>query len=403
MTATRQPAVRYGSEQLDELLARIAEGAAERERTGTAPFEQIGWLKEAGFGALRIPVEEGGGGASVREFFDVLMRLSHADSNVGHLLRAHFGTVEDQLISGDAERRALWVERVVGGALIGNGNNELTTRHAGDFAKATTLTPAGDGGFLLNGTKYYSTGTLYSDYTFVTAVTPDGMPAFVLVPTDRDGVTVEDDWDGFGQRLTATGTTRLVDVAVAPDEAFLPPADLSGLPRWHLGPFYQHYLNAVIAGNIRSVLDDAVTLVQGRRRSFTHGSADLPREDPVLLEVIGEISADAAAAEAIVLQTADALGAIGDSVVGGLPDDDVIHAAALRASEAQVAIDELGLRSANLLFEVGGASAVKQGVNLDRHWRNIRTVASHNPARFKNRAIAAWLVNGERLPDNTYF
>jgi alkylation response protein AidB-like acyl-CoA dehydrogenase len=175
------------------------------------------------------------------------------------------------------------------------------------------------------------------------------------------------------------------------------------VPRWQLGPFYQHWLNAVIAGNIQSVLDDAVALIQSRKRSFTHGSADLPKDDPVLLEVVGEIAANAAAAEAIVLETADALGAIGESVVDGVPSDDVIHEAALRASQAQVVIDELGLASANLLFDVGGASATRRGLNLDRHWRNIRTVASHNPARFKNRAIGALLVNGDRLPDNTYF
>jgi alkylation response protein AidB-like acyl-CoA dehydrogenase len=147
------------------------------------------------------------------------------------------------------------------------------------------------------------------------------------------------------------------------------------------------------------VLDDTVGLVGGRTRSFTHGSADLPREDPVLLEVVGEISANVAAAEAIVRETADVIARIGEAP----GDDDVIHEAALRASEAQVAIDALGLSSADLLFEVGGASATRQGANLDRHWRNIRTVASHNPARFKNRAIGDLLVNGARLPDNTYF
>jgi alkylation response protein AidB-like acyl-CoA dehydrogenase len=381
-----------------ELLERIAAGAPERERELRAPYAEVALLREAGVGALRLPVERGGAGATLRELFEAVMALSHADTNIGHLLRAHFGMVEDFLLQPDSAGRDAWLERVARGALIGVGNNELIDRHAGDFAKATTFTPDGDG-WLLSGTKYYSTGTLFCDYAFVTGVTPDGTPAFALIPTDRDGVTLEDDWDGIGQRLTASGTTRFAAVRVEADEVTLPPADLTGLPRWHLGPFYQHYLNAVIAGNLRSVRDDAVALLRGRRRSFTHGSAEVPREDPVLLEVVGEISANAAAAEAIVLETADALEAVG---VGGL-DDDVIHEAALRASQAQVAIDALGLTSADLLFEAGSASAVRRERDLDRHWRNIRTVASHNPARFKNRAIGALLVNGERLPDNTYF
>jgi alkylation response protein AidB-like acyl-CoA dehydrogenase len=380
-----------------ELLERIAAGAAERERERRAPHAEVQLLREAGVGALRVPADEGGAGASLPALFEVVMDLSHADTNIGHLLRAHFGAVEDILLWPDGAGRRTWIERIVAGAIIGVGNNELVALHAGDLRKTTTLTPDGDG-WILQGTKFYSTGTLYSDWSFVTAVTPEGTPAFAFVPTDREGVTVEDDWDGFGQRLTASGTTRFDGVRVHADEVMLPPADAGG-PRWHLGPFYQHYLNAVVAGNLRSVLDDAIALVAGRTRSFTHGSADLPREDPVLLEVVGEISANVAAAEALIRETAGVIARIGEAP----GDDDVIHEAALRASQAQVAVDALGLSSADLLFEVGGASATRQGADLDRHWRNIRTIASHNPARFKNRAIGDLLVNGARLPDNTYF
>ncbi|GAA1604956.1 acyl-CoA dehydrogenase family protein [Actinoplanes couchii] len=369
------------------LIARIAEGAAHREAEGIAPFEQIAWIKQARLGAHRLPVAEGGAGASVRDLFDLVVRLSHADSNIGHLLRAHFGTVEDILTWPDSPRRQRWIARVAAGELFGNGNNELGAKHAGDYGKSTTFTPDGDE-YVVEGAKYYSTGTLYADHTFVTGVTDTGVPVSALLTLGAGGITVEDDWDGFGQSLTATGTTRFEGARVTAGEVAFPPEDYD---RWHLGPFYQHYLNAVVAGNLRSVLDDAVALIRSRRRSFTHGSADLPKDDPVLQEVVGEIAALSAAATAIVLETADVLA--GDDV----------HEAALRASQAQVVLHDLGLRAATALFEVGGASAVKRSANLDRHWRNIRTVVSHNPVRFKNRAIGDLLVNGETLPDNTYF
>lgn len=391
-----------GSPELAELLDRIAVGAADREASGTPPFEQVAWIKEARLGAYRVPVAEGGGGAGVRDLFDLVVRLSHADSNIGHLLRAHFGTVEDVLLWPVSPRRDRWLARIVAGELFGNGNNELGATHAGDFAKSTTFTPDGEE-YVVEGTKYYSTGTLYADHTFVTGVTADGIPVQALLSLDTDGITVEDDWDGFGQSLTATGTTRFAGARVSAEDVTLPPADLSSIPRWHLGPLYQHYLNAVVAGNVQSVLDDAVALLRGRSRSFTHGSADVPREDPVLLEVVGEISALASAAAAVVGETADVLARIPASVVDGRTDDDTVHEAALRASMAQVVVHDLGLRAATLLFEVGGASAVKRSANLDRHWRNIRTVVSHNPVRFKNRAVGDLLVNGATLPDNTYF
>ena len=63
-------------------------------------------------------------------------------------------------------------------------------------------------GYRLDGEKFYSTGTLFSDYLTVTATTDhDSVATVVFVPTDRTGVKLIDDWDGFGQRRTGTGTT----------------------------------------------------------------------------------------------------------------------------------------------------------------------------------------------------
>lgn len=67
---------------------------------------------------------------------------------------------------------------------------------------------------------------------------------------ERDGVTLEDDWDGIGQRLTATGTTCLDDVRVAAEEVILhrpkPPEGEPPDPSY-VGVFLQLYLTAVIA------------------------------------------------------------------------------------------------------------------------------------------------------------
>ncbi len=41
---------------------RIAAGALRRERKRELPFEEIGWLKQSGFTALRVPVDYGGAG-----------------------------------------------------------------------------------------------------------------------------------------------------------------------------------------------------------------------------------------------------------------------------------------------------------------------------------------------------
>ncbi len=388
---------------VDAVLATIAEGAAERERDRVPPHDAVRLIARSGLGAVRLPRAAGGAGWSARELFAFLVRLAAADSNVAQILRAHYHFVEARLAAADPAERERWLPVVAAGALFGNGTVERTTREL--FGFETTLTPQGDG-YVLDGTKYYSTGSLYADHVAVMAVLPDGSVAAAIVPVERTGVTLEDDWDGMGQRLTASGTSRFERVRVAADEV-LPTTvgDEDAAPR---GAFLQLYLAAVQAGIVRNVVEDAIALVRRRTRTFSHGAGELPADDPLIQEVVGRLAADAFAAEAIVLAAADALdeaarrprGAPGPA---GPPDPDALHEASLQAAHAQVVVGELAMRAAQRLFDAGGASATSREANLDRHWRNARTLASHNPASFKARAIGDLLVNGRRLPANGFF
>jgi len=397
------PAIRPGSPELKALLARIALGAEERERELKPPFEVIGWIKEAGLGRLRIPVEDGGGGASVRELFETVIALAEADSNVAHILRTHYWFVEQQVIAPDPEARARAFALLNSGALVGNGFSEQSKRPVGLYFD-TAFTPDPDGGYRLNGTKYYSTGTLYSDYTQIWAAAPNGRIAGGVVPIDREGVTIEDDWDGFGQRLTATGTTRLDNVHVAEDEYYDIGEPDGPLPPSYYGAFLQLYLQAVTTGVLRSVRNDAVALTKRRKRNFSHAATpQAPSEDRQVLQVVGEIAADAFAAEAITLLAAERIQDAVDSVVDGTPTEETATAAQLAAAEAKVAVDHFSYATATKLFDVGGASATQAAYNLDRHWRNARTISTHNPTFLKASAIGDHIVNGASFPANAYF
>jgi alkylation response protein AidB-like acyl-CoA dehydrogenase len=402
-TLTSTPAIRPGSDELTELLARISVGAEERERELKAPFEAIGWIKQAGLGRLRIPVEEGGGGASLRELFATVIALAEADSNVAHILRTHYWFVEQQLVSADSDARSRGIALLNSGALVGNGFSEQSKHPVGLYFD-TAFTPDSSGGYRLNGAKYYSTGTLYSDYTQIWAAAPDGRIAGAVIPIDRDGVTIEDDWDGFGQRLTATGTTRLSDVHVAESEYFDLGEPDGEQPPTYNGAFLQLYLQAVTAGVLRSVRNDAVALAKRRARNFSHAAVpQRPSDDRQVLQVVGEIAANAFAAEAIVLVAAEHLQEAYDSVVDGAPTPEAAEAAQLAAAEAKVAVDSFSYATAAKLFDVGGASATQSIYNLDRHWRNVRTISTHNPTFLKSSAIGDNLANGASFPANAYF
>ena len=269
---------------------------------------------------------------------------------------------------------------------------------------SVTLTASTDGNdFRLTGTKFYSTGTLFADWTSIIAAGPDDRSVQVTVPVDREGVTLLDDWDGFGQRLTGTGTTKLQDVRVSVDEFadFESPTG-EAVPTYQ-GAFFQLYLQALTAGVLACVADDAVDLVRGRKRSFSHAAAAQPAQDPQVLQVVGEISADAFAATVIVLAAAEALQHASDSVTEGRPTPEAALGASLAAAKAKVAIDRFSYATAARLFDAGGASATQAVRNLDRHWRNVRTISTHNPTFLKATAIGDFLVNGTEPPRNGYF
>ena len=61
-------------------------------------------------------------------------------------------------------------------------------------------------------------------------------------------------------------------------------------------------------------------------------------------------------------------------------------------------VTSLVLDATTILFDALGASAVKEGLGLDRYWRNARTIASHNPRIYRERTVGAFAVNGAVPP-----
>jgi alkylation response protein AidB-like acyl-CoA dehydrogenase len=279
----------------------------------------------------------------------------------------------------------------------------------------TTLTPSGDG-HILHGKKYYVTGSMYCDWVRVHASNPDGGTVICVVPTDRAGVILNDDWDGIGQRFTGSGTGIFDQVAVpeadvlhtasafaASDKPSEDDPEALAIDAYIVGQQVQLILTAIIAGIMRNIAADAAEHLRGRSRTYSHASAETGPQDPLLQDIVGRIASLAMAAESVILAAGDALDAAAASVASGTPELDVVHQGSIIAAQAKVVIDEMAPRAATMLFDIGGSSAVKQSANLDRHWRNARTLASHNPTPYKARAVGDYLLNGTLLPTNGFF
>ena len=68
----------------------------------------------------------------------------------------------------------------------------------------------------------------------------------------------------------------------------------------------------------------------------------------------------------------------------GTATPDLYDAADVATFSAQGQVIDLVLGLTTELFEVGGSSAVTERYRLDRHWRNARTLASHNPVIYRS-------------------
>ncbi|WP_295542154.1 acyl-CoA dehydrogenase family protein [uncultured Pseudacidovorax sp.] len=376
------------------IFQQIAEAAPQREHERRLAHDAIDALRQAGFGALRVPRAHGGLGATPEQLFDLLIELAEADSNLPQALRAHFGFVERLQAEIDAERRVPWLRRVADGALFGNATTEAGE---GTLGRLQTRLFRENGRWLLEGEKFYSTGTLYADWVSVTAQREGNEPGayrtLAVVRTDAAGVERLDDWRGFGQRLTASGTTRLHRVEV-PEENILefPAREATSLPA-----VFQLFHVATLAGIAWAIVRDATVFVQGRKRVFSHGSGTAPREYPLVQQVIGQLEATAYLARLAVQDVARALGDIDRLRQAGQPvPEAALVDVELRATKAQVVTTDAVLQAATRLFDVGGATALQEDRRLDRHWRNARTLASHNPVIYKARVLGDHTLNASR-------
>lgn len=377
------------SARFQPIFDDIAAGALDRELQRTLPFAEIRRLNAAGFGTLRVPAEHGGPGATIETLTRLLIDLAQADSNVAHQYRSHFGFLDSLRFQPETIQR-VWYPRILAGATVGNASTEKGGNALGRLNTVIVETPRGAE---LNGRKFYTTGTIFADYTRVSAAV-DGRDGrrFAVVPTDAPGVTVIDDWDGFGQRLTGTGTAVFEGVEVEP--AGLIDRIPGSSDAVHEAAFFQLILLAVLSGIAHAARRDAAELVAGRARTFNTGSGLPFRDDPLIQEAVGRIAAKAYSAEAIVVQTARVLDAGVAATAGNAPAPDEVQYSEVAVEHAQVTVPDLALGAAQELFLTVGASATSTSRALDRHWRNAQTVATHNPIAFRARALGDYWING---------
>lgn len=381
------------AEQYKPLFDDIARGERARETGRHLPLIPLRQLSDHGLGALTVPTSAGGEGANYETTFRLLMDLAAVDANLAHMWRSHLAFVEYLKIIPDEKTQQQWWKRVRAGEL---GGSALSSHHNQDSAHDTVISRDQAGVLRINGDKYYTTGTLASDWTIVNATVEEDLAQAILRRRRRGGasgltladiteclaiirvrqprVQVKDDWDGFGQRMTATGTLAMKDAGV---EMLLETTSA----RSPVPIFHEASLAALLAGVGQAALRDGVAQMRERTRVFNTSIGNIPRSDSQMLGIIGELSAQLGAAEELV------------RAIGREFDAQRLDQVVLAAQRASVMVPKFVLEICTRIFDTLGASSTSTSWELDRHWRNARTLASHDPAVFKERMLGDWEVN----------
>jgi SfnB family sulfur acquisition oxidoreductase len=377
-----------------DLAAELALGAAERDAERVLPAAELDALSASGLLAVTVPAEHGGADLSTRVVAEVYRRLASGDPSVAQIPHSHFVYVNALRHQGTEDQQAFFFGEVMRGRRFGNAQSETGTRHVREHR--TTLTPARDG-WVLNGVKGYSTGALFADWIPVLAhLDVDGPMVVAWVERGAPGLGVVDDWDGMGQRTTASGTVRLQDVAVAADR--VTPYHLTFEGPQTYGAFAQLLHAALDAGIARTALTDAAAFVKSKSRPYPDAGVERAADDPLVVHAFGQMELQVRAAEALLAEAARAVdAATALERRGDLTEESAALAslavAAARASSTQASVD-VGSR----LFEVAGTRSALASLNLDRHWRNARTHTLHDPAAWKVQHLGRYAVDGTFPP-----
>ena len=375
------------------LAGEIRTGSSLRDRQRILPYDEIEQIAQSGILGVTVPTEYGGADISNPFLAEVLAILSEADSSIGQIPQNHFYILEVLRLAGSEEQKRYFFTRALSGDHFANALAEKNVEAAGIIT--TRLAPDGVG-YRISGQKYYSTGALFADWIAVFAQDDQDRLVMAIVPRDTEGLVITDDWAGFGQRTTASGTVTIdnvyvsADSVIAHDKAFEQPATLGSLG--------QLLHAAVDLGIARAAFADMIEFVKTRSRGNRNLDLESTSADPLAIAKTGSIAVKIEAAAAMIERAGRKV-----DVAQVSPSASSASDASLAVAAAKILTTEAALEAANALFELAGTSATNEDLNLDRHWRNARTHTVHDPVRWKYHAIGDFHLNGKLPRPNGQF
>jgi alkylation response protein AidB-like acyl-CoA dehydrogenase len=293
--------------QCRALAADFATRSAAHDRDASHPIENYDRLREAGFLALTIAKEWGGGGASFLDHTIAYEALGQGCPSTALAFNMHASVVMPLLESGEvsAETKQRLVDLVVRKRqlLAGNFSEPVTTSLIGERplkARARRV----QGGYRITGRKMFASMLEAADYVLVMAypdeATRPSAAIILLLPRVAEGRSVDPNWDVLGMRATRSDSLVL-------DECFVP-ENAAVFRSDDTRPFRQAYLNwfwgsytPVYLGVAQAAFDELRRVVHARQ---PEGYAQPLAYHPDVRRHVAEMSADLEAARLITYRSA---------------------------------------------------------------------------------------------------
>ncbi|KAA5845378.1 SfnB family sulfur acquisition oxidoreductase [Pseudomonas chlororaphis] len=396
MTLSQHVAVITSDEQALIVASDLAEDfkrdSALRDRERRLPHPELEAFSRSGLWGISVPREYGGAGVSNVTLAKVIALIAQADGSLGQIPQNHFYALEVLRVNGSAAQKKRLYAEVLAGQRFGNALAELGTKTAHD--RTTRLTrdvQDGRDGYRINGRKFYSTGAIYAQRIPTSVVDEHGVQQLAFVPAGSQGLNVIDDWSGFGQRTTGSGTVVFEDVFVAAEDVI--PFQSAFERPTTVGPLAQILHAAIDTGIARAAYEDALHFVRTKTRPWIDSGNDKASEDPLTLKSFGHLSIRLHATEALLERSGEFLDAAQVE-----PNAETVAAASIAVAEARAISTEISLAAGSTLFELAGSQATLAEHGLDRHWRNARVHTLHDPVRWKYHAVGNYYLNQTNPP-----
>lgn len=371
----------------------LEQSAIERDRSGGTPKAERDVIRESGLLTLSIPRAYGGLGATWAETMMTVRVLARADSSIAHVYAFHHLMLATVRLFGEPSQWQGYFTRTVDENLFwGNALNPLDTR---------TTCEVRDGGLEFHGHKSFCSGGLDSDMLIVSA-RQDGHNQLMIaaIPTNRDGITLHEDWDNIGQRQTDSGSATFSRVRVEHSEILQNPGPLGNLFATLRPLIAQLMLSNIYLGIAEGAFKAAKHYTHEHARRWLLSNANSQAEDPYVLERCGEFWIALEAARALNERAAMLLDA--NWRHSNALSDNERAATAIAIATAKVTSIKGAFEVTNRMFDIMGARSTSARFGFDRYWRNLRTHSSHDPVDYKMSELGDWALNS-RQPIPTFY